>query len=110
MIAATLSGDLFEMPAGMMGFAAGYEHRKEAAHYTPDSLTSQGLANDPRVEPTAGDFSVNEFYAELAIPLLSELPLAQQVDLSAAMRYFDYSTFGDDTTWKLGLTWRVYDD
>ncbi|MGI2855053.1 TonB-dependent receptor [Shewanella algae] len=109
-IAATLSGDLFELPAGIMGFAAGYEHRKEAAHYTPDSLTSQGLANDPRVEPTAGDFSVNEFYAELAIPLLSELPLAQQVDLSAAMRYFDYSTFGDDTTWKLGLTWRVYDD
>ncbi|QYJ96413.1 TonB-dependent receptor [Shewanella alkalitolerans] len=108
--AASLSGELFEMPAGYMGFAAGYEYRKEAAHYTPDSLTSQGLANDPRVEATAGDFDVNEIYAELAIPLLSGLPLAEQVDLSAAMRYFDYSTFGDDTTWKLGLTWRMTDD
>lgn len=109
-VAATLSGDLVDLPAGIMGFAAGYENRKEAAKFTPDSLTAQGLANDPRVEPTSGDFSVNEIYAELAIPLLSNIPLIQQLDLSAAMRYFDYSTFGDDTTWKLGLTWRVFDD
>ncbi len=108
--AASLSGEIFELPAGIVGFAAGYEYRKESAHYTPDSLTSQGLANDPRVEPTAGSFDVNEVYAELAIPLLSDLPLAQQVDLSAAIRYFDYSTFGSDNTWKLGLTWRMTDD
>ena len=108
--AASLSGEIFELPAGIVGFAAGYEYRKESAHYTPDSLTSQGLANDPRVEPTSGSFDVNEVYAELAIPLLSDLPLAQQVDLSAAIRYFDYSTFGSDNTWKLGLTWRMTDD
>ncbi|QSX42040.1 TonB-dependent receptor [Shewanella cyperi] len=107
--AASLSGELFEMPAGFLGFAAGVEHREEAAHYTPDSLTAQGLANDPRVEPTSGSFNVNEAYLELAVPLLNDLPFAEQVDLSAAMRYFDYSTFGDDTTWKLGLTWRLND-
>ncbi|WP_108946146.1 TonB-dependent receptor [Shewanella halifaxensis] len=108
--AATLSGDIVDLPAGTMGFAAGLEYRKESAYYTPDSLTAQGLANDPRVEPTAGSFDVSEAYAELAIPLLSDLPLAQQVDLSAAIRYFDYSTFGSDNTWKLGLTWRMTDD
>lgn len=107
---ATLSGEVMELPAGMLGFAAGYEYREESAHFTPDSLTSQGLANDPRVEGTAGSFDVNELYAELAIPLLSDLPFAEQVDLSAAMRYFDYSTFGDDSTWKLGLTWRMTED
>ena len=32
------------------------------------------------------------------------------VDLSAAVRAFDYSTFGSDETWKLGLTWRVNDE
>ncbi|WP_350433050.1 TonB-dependent receptor [Shewanella sp. H8] len=108
--AATLSGDIVDLPAGVLGFAAGIEHREESAYYTPDSLTAQGLANDPRVEATAGSFQVDEVYAELAIPLLSDLPFAQQVDLSAAMRYFDYNTFGDDTTWKLGLTWRMTDD
>ncbi|WP_102476089.1 TonB-dependent receptor [Shewanella sp. 10N.286.52.C2] len=106
----SLSGDIVDLPAGTMGFAAGYEFRKESAYYTPDSLTAQGLANDPRVEATSGSFDVNEAYVELAIPLISDIPLLQQVDLSAAIRYFDYSTFGDDTTWKLGLTWRVFDD
>ncbi|WP_102529631.1 TonB-dependent receptor [Shewanella sp. 10N.286.51.B7] len=106
----SLSGDIVDLPAGTMGFAAGYEFRKESAYYTPDSLTAQGLANDPRVEATSGSFDVNEAYVELAIPLISDIPLLQQVDLSAAIRYFDYSTFGDDTTWKLGLTWRVIDD
>ncbi|MCE9684963.1 TonB-dependent receptor [Shewanella sp. AS16] len=106
---ASLSGEVVELPAGFLGFAAGIEHREEAAHFTPDSLTAQGLANDPRVEPTAGSFNVNEAYVELAVPLLNDLPFAEQVDLSAAMRYFDYSTFGDDTTWKLGLTWRMND-
>jgi outer membrane receptor protein involved in Fe transport len=108
--AASLSGEVMELPAGYLGFAAGVEHREEAAHFTPDSLTAQGLANDPREEPTAGSFTVNEAFFELAIPLLSDLPLAEQVDLSAAMRYFDYSTFGDDSTWKLGLTWRMNDE
>ncbi|WP_163930150.1 TonB-dependent receptor [Paraferrimonas sp. SM1919] len=107
---ATLAGEIMELPAGPLGFAAGYEWRKESAAYTPDSLTAQGLANDPPVDPTAGEFDVNEAYAEFAIPLLADLPLAQNVDLSAAIRYFDYSTFGDDNTWKLGLTWRVNDD
>lgn len=107
--AASLSGELMEVPAGVIGFAAGYEHRLESAYYTPDSLTAQGMANDPRVEPTAGSFNVNEAYLELAIPLLDGMAFAEHVELSAAMRYFDYNTFGDDNTWKLGLTWKIND-
>ncbi|QFU23344.1 TonB-dependent receptor [Shewanella eurypsychrophilus] len=109
-ISANLSGEITELPAGYLGFATGLEHRTEKAWFIPDSLTSQGMANDPKVEPTGGDYDVSEAYIELAIPLLSGLPFAEQVDLSAAMRYFDYSTFGNDSTWKLGLTWRVTDD
>ncbi|MCF1427614.1 MAG: TonB-dependent receptor [Shewanella sp.] len=107
---AAISGELFEMPAGFVGMAAGIEHRKEEAWYIPDSLTSQGLANDPKVDPTGGEFDVNEAYVEFAVPLVSDVFLAEQVDLSAAIRYFDYSTFGDDFTWKLGLTWNVTEE
>ena len=107
--AASLSGELMEVPAGVIGFAAGYEHRLESAYYTPDSLTAQGMANDPRVEPTSGSFNVNEAYLELAIPLLDDMPFAEHVELSTAVRYFDYNTFGSDNTWKLGLTWKMND-
>ncbi|TKB58581.1 TonB-dependent receptor [Ferrimonas aestuarii] len=109
-LSATINGELFELPAGYLGFAAGYEHRRESAKYTPDSLTAQGLANDPPVEPTSGSFTVDEAYVELLIPLLSDAFLAESVELSTAARYFDYSTFGDDYTWKVGLTWRVNDE
>ncbi|WP_299810169.1 TonB-dependent receptor [uncultured Shewanella sp.] len=109
-LSGNLSGEVMELPAGYLGFASGIEHRKEKAWFIPDSLTAQGLANDPKVDPTEGEYDVNEAYLELAIPLLADLPLAQQVDLSAAVRYFDYSTFGSDSTWKLGLTWKMTDD
>ncbi|SES67041.1 TonB-dependent receptor plug domain-containing protein [Thalassotalea agarivorans] len=109
-LAASLSGELFELPAGYVGFASGIENRKEKAWFIPDSLTSQGLANDPRVEETRGGFEVNEAYVELAVPLIADSFLADSVELSTAIRYFDYSTFGDDFTWKLGLTWKVYED
>jgi len=109
-LSASVSGELFELPAGYSAFAAGIERRQEKAWFTPDSLTAQGLANDPMVEPTAGGFDVNEAYVEFAIPLLADAPLAQNVELSAAIRAFDYSTFGSDETWKLGLTWKVNDE
>ncbi|WP_298769390.1 TonB-dependent receptor [uncultured Shewanella sp.] len=106
---ANLSGDIMELPAGELGFATGVSHRKESAGKTPDPITAQGLGSDDREEATSGSYTVKAAYLELAVPLLSELPLAQQVDLSAAIRYFDYNTFGDDNTWKLGLTWQVND-
>ena len=108
-LAASVAGEIFEMPAGYVGFAAGVERRTDKAWYTPDSLTSQGMANDPRVESTSGSYDVNEAYVEFAVPLLADAPLAEHVELSAAVRYFDYSTFGDDATWKLGLTWKLND-
>lgn len=110
MLSASVSGEMFELPAGYSAFAAGIERRQEKAWYTPDSLTAQGLANDPMVEPTAGGFDVNEAYVEFAIPLLADAPFAQNVELSAALRAFDYSTFGSDETWKLGLTWKANDE
>ncbi|MEM0516269.1 TonB-dependent receptor [Pseudoalteromonas sp. YIC-827] len=109
-MSAGLNGELFELPAGYVGFAAGIERREEKAWYIPDSLTSQGLANDPRVDPTGGRFDVNEAYVEFAVPLVADAAFADSIDLSAAVRAFDYSTFGSDETWKLGLTYRVNDE
>ncbi|RZQ53206.1 TonB-dependent receptor [Pseudoalteromonas phenolica] len=108
-ISTSLAGELFELPAGYMGFATGLERRTEKAWNTPDSLTSQGLANDPKVEPTSGSYDVSEAFVELAIPVLAEKPFAEQVDISTAVRAFDYSSFGSDLTWKLGFTWKMND-
>jgi len=104
---ATISGDLFEMPAGIVGFAFGVEHREESAFNQPDAFSSSGIGSGNAVQPTSGEYSVNEMYAEFIIPLVSDMPFAESIDLEAAIRAFDYDTFGSDSTYKLGLTWRM---
>ena len=107
---ANLSGDLFELPAGSLAFAAGYEHRKQEGFYTPDAIVVAGEGNGVPSLPTAGEYKVNEYYLELNAPLLKDVSGAKSLDLSVASRYSDYSTFGGTTNNKIGLRWQPTDD
>ncbi|HET6604691.1 MAG TPA: TonB-dependent receptor [Xanthomonadaceae bacterium] len=105
---ANLSGDLFDMPAGPLAFAAGFEHRDLEGFYRPDSLTVAGEYNGVPSSPTQGEYDVDEFYAEFSVPVYSAGD--SRLDLSIAGRYSDYSTFGGESTGKFGLRWQVTDD
>jgi iron complex outermembrane receptor protein len=107
---ANLSGDLFELPAGAFSFASGLEHRNYEGYYQPDALAVSGDSGGLPVLPTSGSYSINEYYLELNVPLLKDLPGFKALDLSAATRYSDYSTFGGTTNSKLGLRWQVFND
>ncbi|HEX7111880.1 MAG TPA: TonB-dependent receptor, partial [Mizugakiibacter sp.] len=107
---ANISGELFELPAGAFSFATGYEHRKYDGSYTPDAVVVAGESNGVPSLPTSGSYSINEYYLELNAPLLKDLPAFKALDLSAATRYSDYSTFGSTTNNKFGVRWQVYDD
>ena len=107
---ANISGDLFELPAGYMAFAAGYEKRWQSGFDQPDALIAAGITSGNSRQPTSGGFSVEEFYIELAVPLIADQAFAQAVDLELATRYSDYSNFGDTTNSKVGLKWRVNDE
>lgn len=107
---ANLTGDLFSLPAGPLAFAFGLEHRKEFGSSEPDPLTAAGLVlGDNPFLPTRGSYSVDEAYLELQIPILSDLPLAQSLEVSLAARYSDYSSFGDTTNPKASLRWQLND-
>ncbi|GLP96156.1 TonB-dependent receptor [Paraferrimonas sedimenticola] len=101
------SGELFDMPAGPVAFAAGAEYRKESGYFTPDAVTQAGDSSQSQQDPTAGGYDTSAVYAEFSIPLLADMKYAQEVTAEAAVRAFNYSTFGSDATWKLGLTWKV---
>jgi iron complex outermembrane receptor protein len=107
---ANLSGALFDLPAGPLSFATGYEHRNYSGSYQPDAVVVAGESNGVPSLPTSGSYSINEYYLELNAPLLKDLPGVKSLDLSAASRYSDYSTFGSTTNNKFGLRWQVYDD
>ncbi len=110
MLTANLSGDAFELPAGALSFATGYEHRHLSGSYTPDSVVTAGDSNGVPSGPTSGEYSVDEYYLELNAPLVKDAAFAKSLDLSVASRYSDYSNFGGTTNNKLGLRWQVFND
>jgi iron complex outermembrane receptor protein len=107
---ANISGNVLQLPAGSLDFAAGYEHRKLDGSYTPDAVVVAGEGNGVPSQPISGGYSINEYYLELNAPLLADMAFAKHLDLSAATRYSDYSNFGSTTNSKLGLRWQLNDD
>lgn len=108
-MAANLAGSIFTLPAGDLGFAVGVENRKEEGGFVPDALAVTGGSTNLSSGPTSGGYTVDEIYAELEIPLLADLPFAQELTLNVASRYSDYDTFGETTNNKFALKWRPFE-
>ncbi len=105
-----LNGDLFELPGGIAGMAIGYAFREESGGYIPDPITATGNTTGNKEESTEGNYDVHEAYAEFLLPIVGDLPGIENLELSAAARFFDYSSFGSDFMWKVGLKWQVIED
>lgn len=109
--AANISSELFELPAGPLGFAAGYEYRRESGLDEPDALSqTDNLLGDTPQKATKGGYSVDEFYVEFNIPLIKDAALAQILEFNIADRYSDYSNFGHTSNPKFGFRWKPIDD
>ena len=103
--AGQLTGDLIELDAGTLAFAAGIEQRDEKGWRKPDTVAQQNGDEDA----ISGAYQVKEAYIEFAVPLARNTAWAENLAADVALRYSDYSTFDADTTYKLGLTWRIND-
>ncbi len=99
---------LYELPAGDIGFSTGIEYRKEETKQNEPSNAVGTFFNV--LGEDSGDYDVKEVFVEFNIPLLADLPAIQQLDLELAARYADYSTIGDATTWKTGLSWEINEE
>ncbi len=108
-ISANLTGSIVTLPAGELSFAAGYENRKEEGKFVPDALSVTGGSTNLAAGPTRGQYSVDEFYAELQVPILADVFLAKSLTFDVASRYSDYDTFGNTTNNKFGLKWKPID-
>ncbi len=106
-ITANVTGSIFDMPAGAVGFAAGIEIREDSGWLDPDSLLSAGAALGNAQDPIEGKIEATEIYSEVHIPLITGAPFAEALNLDLAVRYSDYDLFGDSTNYKAGLNWQV---
>jgi outer membrane receptor protein involved in Fe transport len=113
-VSATLTGDssaLFSLPAGAIGIALGIEQRTEKNFFEADELVSSGITFYnalPRFAPP--DFKVSEVFTELRVPVLKELPFANELTLNLAGRYADYNgKTGGVMAYNAGLDWAPFE-
>jgi len=107
--AASLQGTAFTNWAGPVSVATGVEYRKEEIRRSVDEYSAANAFIIGNPQPLAGSYDVKELFVESVVPLLANKPLAQALDLNVAGRLTDYSTSGNVTTWKAGLSWSVND-
>ncbi len=107
---ANLSGDLFDLPAGPVGVAVGYEHRYQYGSYLPDPVIVAGLGADIPSQPASGHYDTNEVYGELRVPIVKEVPFLYSLEADGAVRYADYSTGFNSTTYTGTGLWKPIAD
>ncbi|MFK4871346.1 TonB-dependent receptor domain-containing protein [Novosphingobium sp. ZW T3_23] len=105
-----ISGSLFELPAGPLGIALGFEYRKEESSEDNDALTNQGLNGSNKLPDTYGQFDVIEGYAEVKVPILRDQPFFRLLEVGGAFRAADYSTIGSIYSYNVQGTWQPIDD
>ncbi|WP_075794897.1 TonB-dependent receptor plug domain-containing protein [Massilia putida] len=107
---ADITGELFDLPAGPIGVAAGLEHRSVRGYDRPGQFEQSGYSTDLAGNATVGKYAVREAYLEFNVPLLKNKPFAQLLSVDIASRYSDYSNFGNTTNSKASVMWKPVRD
>lgn len=92
------NGSLFSIFGGDLGIAGGVEYRDERITTNPDTAAFLGSGGG---QPLQGDRIVKSAYAEATLPVLGKM-----LEFQAAIRYEDYSDFGNSTNPKFGFKFR----
>lgn len=103
-------GELYTLPAGALGFAAGLEHREVSGYDQPGQFEQSGYSTDLAGNATYGRYTVKEAYAELNIPVLKGLPFVESLNFNLATRHSEYSNFGTTNNSKASFTYRPTKD
>lgn len=111
---------LFELPGGDAGIAFGLEWRKETLDEDNSSIFDgstpfvEGNANPVNASSlqgssvrldVSGERKVFSAFAELALPLLADMPAVHSLDMQLAVRYEDFSDIGNITRPKMAVSW-----
>ena len=106
-------GGLFELPAGQVRAAVGFQFRENRAQFIPDILQSTSSFADQvvGVYPTGymdARILTRDTYAELLIPILRDQGL-KNLELEFGGRYSNYSATDSTFTYKVALNAELND-
>ncbi len=110
-----VTGDTgFALPAAQDNISAvfGAEYRDYRYEVRSDTNMAEGNftgLGGPR-PPIDGGYDVHEIFAEVGVPLVQDAPFAQNLALDLGIRYSNYNTAGDATSYKIGASWQPTDE
>lgn len=115
---ASVSGHLFDLPAGPVGVALGATGRRDQIKDTPGYITLAGNAWGASTSGISAGYSITkEAFGELQVPLLKDKPFFRNLELSGAARVTNVKSVRQpdglsdkDTgkwTYKIGANWAV---
>ncbi len=115
---ASIAGPVFGFQApwadAPLSLAMGAEYREEQGGTTPDECLKLAPASclggaGGNTLPISGGFSVEELFAEGIMPIATDKPFFQSLDLEVGLRYSNFNPTGPSTTWKAGFNWAFSD-
>ena len=124
-VSATLTGSVFNLPAGPVNVALNGEYRKLTYRVTSDATpfdqvnctgvqfnctatTAPYLGGSTAIRTPVSQ-EVAEGAIEADVPILADVRFVQAFNLNGAARYTHYDTSGGVVTWKIGATWKIND-
>jgi outer membrane receptor protein involved in Fe transport len=98
------SGELVKLMADRpVGLAVGAEFRNHSGSFQPNPITGAGENTGNNYLGTRGSYNTSEAYAELSVPVVSGMVGVENLEATLAGRFFHYSNFGSDSTYKFGV-------
>ena len=114
-IGGNIQGEVFDIWAGPIIAATGFEWRHESSNTTHDGYPPEYWRPDYGSD-FSGKLNLIEGYGEVDIPLLKEMPFAEALNFNGAIRQTHSRQSGqgvkksfDITTWKMSLVWDTTD-
>jgi outer membrane receptor protein involved in Fe transport len=109
----SLSGPVYELPAGDLQVAVGAMHKRDSYTYTADPI-SQSFLPDGRSEVLGfsaaadvdGEDDNTDLYVEASIPLLRGLPGVESLETVLGYRWSDYASAGSVDAYKAELLYQ----
>ncbi|MBX2859249.1 MAG: TonB-dependent receptor [Cellvibrionaceae bacterium] len=110
-----LSADLSEYgvisPGASTGvsLAFGFENRMDALQFAPDQgfQSGDGAGQGGATLPVDADYSVNDYFIELQVPLIENVPGVQSLALDFAVRDSSYDTGINADSLGIGMGWEI---
>jgi outer membrane receptor protein involved in Fe transport len=109
----SISGQLWDLfGAGSIGIALGAEHRREYTEAVGRDATTAGRSLFLNTGPDfpGVEYTSNELFAELSLPLFRDSWMGEYAELSGSYRWADYSTVGEQDVYGVNLVYRPIQD